>query len=163
MTPLTVKKENIQKRSISNGTRFSQPKNYILKNCDQLLESKNLLVLYMENNRKMPIKSVKIEISKKMSFFLMSNGSFNPKIRFLSQNDGGLCSPRTGTHTHTHTHTHTYTHTHTLADTPESEYRGQPFRVARSFTYHEVSVQKDDRGKTKWKWGRQRRKRRKTL
>ena len=35
----------------------------------------------------MPIKSVKIKISKnkKMRFFLMSQGSFNPKIRFLGQ------------------------------------------------------------------------------
>ena len=35
----------------------------------------------------MPIKSVKMEISKniKMRLFLMSQGSLNPKIRFLGQ------------------------------------------------------------------------------
>ena len=35
----------------------------------------------------MPIKSVKMKISKnkKMHFFLMSQGSFDPKIRFLGQ------------------------------------------------------------------------------
>ena len=35
----------------------------------------------------MTIKSVKMNISKnkKMLFFLMSQGSFNPKIRFLGQ------------------------------------------------------------------------------
>ena len=35
----------------------------------------------------MPIKSVKMKISKnkKMRFFRMSQGSLNPKIRFLGQ------------------------------------------------------------------------------
>ena len=35
----------------------------------------------------MPIKSVKMKISKnkKIGFFLMSQGSLNPKIRFLGQ------------------------------------------------------------------------------
>ena len=35
----------------------------------------------------MPIKSVKLKISKnkKMRFFLMCQGSLNPKIRFLGQ------------------------------------------------------------------------------
>ena len=35
----------------------------------------------------MPIKSVKMKISKnkKLRFFLMSQGSFSPKIRFLGQ------------------------------------------------------------------------------
>ena len=53
----------------------------------QKLETKNVLVLYKEKNRKMPIKSVKMKISKnkKMRFFLMSQGSLNPKIRFLGQ------------------------------------------------------------------------------
>ena len=39
----------------------------------------------------MPIKSVKMKISKnkKMYFFLMSQGSLDPKIRFLGQN---VCS-----------------------------------------------------------------------
>ena len=35
----------------------------------------------------MPIKSVKMKISKnkKMRFFLMSEGSLNPKIKFLGE------------------------------------------------------------------------------
>ena len=43
--------------------------------------------MFIGKNRKMPIKSVKIKISKnkKMRFFLMSQGSLNPKIRFLGQ------------------------------------------------------------------------------
>ena len=47
----------------------------------------------------MPIKSVKVKISKnkKMRFFLMSQGSLNPKIRFLGHN---VCSvARVRTHT----------------------------------------------------------------
>ena len=47
----------------------------------------------------MPIKSVKMKISKKMCFFLMSQGSFNPKIRFLGQR---VC-PVARSHTHRHT------------------------------------------------------------
>ena len=51
----------------------------------------------------MPIKSVKMKISKnkKMRFFLMSQGSLNPKIRFLGQK---MCSvARLQTHRQTHT------------------------------------------------------------
>ena len=60
-----------------------------------------------------------------MCFFLMSQGSFTPKIRFLGQK---VCSVARDTHT----------------DTQESEYRGHPFRVSGMFpsTYHQGSVQK---------------------
>ena len=70
--------------------------------------NENLLVLYEEKIEKMPIKSVKNIISKnkKSVFFLMSQGSFNPKIRFLGQK---VCSVACD-----------QTHTH------ESEYRGHP-------------------------------------
>ena len=44
---------------------------------------------------------MKISKSKKMRFFLMSQGSLNPKIRFLGQN---MCSVA-WLHTHTQTHT----------------------------------------------------------
>ena len=99
------------------------------KKNDQQLENKNLLVLYKEKNTKMPIKSVKMKISKnkKMRFFLMSQGSLDPKIRFLGQK---VCSvARVQTHRQTHRH--------------ESEYRGHPFRVSGIFpsTYHQGSVQ----------------------
>ena len=48
------------------------------KKITSVIEGKNL---------KMPIKCVKMKISKnkKMRFFLMSQGSLNPKIRFLGQ------------------------------------------------------------------------------
>merc|ERR1711923_604721 len=70
---------------------------------------KNLLVLYKGKNRKMPIKSVKIKISKnkKMRFFLISQGPFHPKIRFLGQKVCPVARPQTDGHTHTHTQTHT--------------------------------------------------------
>ena len=63
-----------------------------------------------------------------MNFFLRSQGSFNPKIRFLGQK---VCSvAREQTHTQTDTH--------------ESEYREHPFRVSGIFpsTYHQGSVQR---------------------
>ena len=126
----------------------TQTSHFQVTNCDRQLETKNLLVLYKEKKRKMPIKSVKMEISKtkkcvffscpkdhstqklgsqvkrcvlqpadrqtdgkiyqcyirkksrnvykknvkmensknkKKCFFLMSQGSLNPKIRFLDQ------------------------------------------------------------------------------
>ena len=49
----------------------------------------------------MPIKSVKMKISKnkKMRFFLMSQGSFNPKIWFLGQKVCPVASSHTDTHT----------------------------------------------------------------
>ena len=48
----------------------------------------------------MPIKSVKMKISKnkKMHFFLMSQGSFNPKIRFLGQKVCSVARLHTDTH-----------------------------------------------------------------
>ena len=66
---------------------------------------------------------MKISKNKKMRFFLMSQGSLNPKIRFLGQK---VCSVA-----------------HGQTDTHESEYRGHPFRVSGCFssTYHQGSVQ----------------------
>ena len=71
----------------------------------------------------MPIKSVKMKISKnkKMRFFLMSQGSLNPKIRFLGQKVCPVARGQTDTQTHRHTDTH------------ESDYRGHPFRVSGIF------------------------------
>ena len=68
----------------------------------------------------MSIKSVKMKISKnkKMRFFLMSQGSLNPKIRFLGQK---VCSvARVQTHRQTDTHTHTHTQTHTKVNTEDT-------------------------------------------
>ena len=77
----------------------------------------------------MPIKSVKMKISKnkKMRFFLMSQGSLNPKIRFLGQK---MCSAARG-------------RTHRQTETHESENRGHPFRVSGIFpsTYNQGAVQ----------------------
>ena len=77
----------------------------------------------------MSIKSVKMKISKnkKMRFFLMSQGSLDPKIRFLGQKVSSVA----------------WTQTDTQTDRHESEYRGQPFRVSGIFssTYHRGSVQ----------------------
>ena len=52
----------------------------------------------------MPIKSVKIKISKnkKMRFFLISQGSLNPKIRVLGQKVCPAARGRTDTQTDTH-------------------------------------------------------------
>ena len=71
-----------------------------------------------------------------MRFFLTSQGSFDPKIRFIGQK---VCSvARVQTHRHTDTQTDRQTDRH------ESEYRGHPFRVSGIFpsTYHQGSVQK---------------------
>ena len=50
----------------------------------------------------MPIKSSKIKISKntRRRVYLMSQGSLNPKIRFLGQNMCSVARGRTGRHTH---------------------------------------------------------------
>ena len=73
----------------------------------------------------MRIKSVKMKIlkNKKMRFFLISQGSLNPKIRVLGQK---VCPVARG-----------------QTDTHESDYRGHPFRVSGVFpsTYHQVSAQ----------------------
>ena len=55
----------------------------------------------------MPIKSVKIKISKnkKMRFFLISQGSLNPKIRVLGQKVCPAARGRTDRHTDRQTHT----------------------------------------------------------
>ena len=55
----------------------------------------------------------------------MSQGSLDPKIRFIGQK---VCSvARVQTHRHTDTQTHRHTDRH------ESEYRGHPFR---SFSFN---------------------------
>ena len=89
-----------------------------VKNCDRQLETKKILVLYKEKNRKMPIKSVKIKISKneKMSFYLIIQCNNKvPKSKCV------LCSPRTDTHAR----------------------RGHPLMVSGFFpsTYHQGSAQ----------------------
>ena len=48
----------------------------------------------------MPIKSVKTK-NKRMRFFLMSQGSFNPKNRFLGQKVCSVARGRMDTQTHT--------------------------------------------------------------
>ena len=81
----------------------------------------------------MPIKSVKMKISKnkKMRFFLMFQGSLNPKIIFLAQKLWPVARVQRNTQTDRQTDTH------------ESEYRGHPFRVSGFFPsiYHQGSVQ----------------------
>ena len=78
----------------------------------------------------MAIKSGKMTISKnkKMRFFIMSQGSVNPKIRFLGQKVCSVARLQTDTQTDRH----------------ESDYRGHPFRVSGVFpsTYHQGSAQK---------------------
>ena len=44
---------------------------------------------------------MKISKNKKMRFFLMSQGSLNPKIRFLGQKVCPVARGRTDRHTHT--------------------------------------------------------------
>ena len=72
----------------------------------------------------MPIKSVKMKISKnkKMRFFLMSQGSLIPKIRFQGQK---VCSVARG-----HTDRQTHRQTGTETDRHESGYKGHPFRIS---------------------------------
>ena len=55
----------------------------------------------------------KISKNKKLSFFLMSQGSFSPKIRFLSLKECSVAQGQT--------------------DRQESENRGHPFKVSGSF------------------------------
>ena len=55
----------------------------------------------------MPIKSVKMKISKnkKMRFFLMSQGSLDPKIRFIGQKVCSVARVHTDRQTHRQTDT----------------------------------------------------------
>ena len=86
---------------------------------------------YRDNEKtpKMTLKMsfFKISKNKKMRFFLMSQGSFSPKIRFLGQKVCSVARSQTDRQTDRH----------------ESEYRGHPFRVSGIFpsTYHQGSVQ----------------------
>ena len=65
------------KCSIFNGTRFSQPKYHIPR-----------------------WKTVTSSSKPKIYFFLMSQGSLNPKIRFLGQNVWPVARSQTDTRTH---------------------------------------------------------------
>ena len=78
---------------------------------------------------------MKISKNKKMRFFLMSQGSLDPKITFLCQKVCSVARVQTDRQTHRHTDRQTDRH--------ESEYRGHPFRVSGIFpsTYHQGSVQ----------------------
>ena len=69
---------------------------------------------------------MKISKNKKMHFFLMSQGSLNPKIRFLGQK---VCHVAC-------------LHTDGRTDR-QSDYCGHPFRVSGMFpsTYHQGSAQ----------------------
>ena len=75
-------------------------------------------IIYKEKNRKMPIKSVKMEISKnkKMFIFLMSQESFNQKIRFLGQKVCPVARRQTDGH--------------------ESDYMWAPFQGLRTFSFN---------------------------
>ena len=79
---------------------------------------------------KHPYKKRKNENFEKQKnvFFLMSQGSLNPKIRFLGQKVCTAARERTDGHTDRH----------------ESDYCGHPFRVSGVFpsTYHQGSAQK---------------------
>ena len=80
----------------------------------------------------MTIKSVKMknsEKNKKMCSFLMSQGSLNPRIRFLGQKLWAIARVQTDGRT----------------DGDDSDYRGHPFRVSGVFpsTYHQGSAQKN--------------------
>ena len=63
----------------------------------------------------MPIKSVKMKISKnkQMCFFLMSQGSLDPKIRFIGQKVCSVARVQTDRHTDTQTDRHTDTKVNT--------------------------------------------------
>ena len=60
---------------------------------------------------------MKISKNKKMRFFLISQGSLNPKIRFLGQKMCSVARLQTDTHTDRH----------------ESDYCRHPFRVSGDF------------------------------
>ena len=102
------------------------PRNFIFglgheKETFGVFSPKSSFLLHLE--KKMSIKSVKMKISKneKMRFFLMSQGSFNPKIRLLGQKMWPVGRAHTDTRTHTHT---------------QSDYCGHPFRVSWVFFFN---------------------------
>ena len=70
----------------------------------------------------MPIKSVKMKISKnkKMRFFLMSQGSLDPKIRFIGQKVCSVARVQTDRQTHRHTDRHTDRQTDTKVNTEDT-------------------------------------------
>ena len=89
-------------------------------------------MLCKENIKEMPIESIEMKIleNRKKLFFLMSQGLFNPKIRFLVEK---VC-PVACLHTDRQTDGQT---------DRQSDYCGHPFRVSGFFpsTYHQGSAQ----------------------
>ena len=65
---------------------------------------------------------MKISKNKKMRFFLMSQGSLNPKIRFLGQKVLPVACAQTDRQTHRHTDRHTDRQTDRQTYRHESEY-----------------------------------------
>ena len=119
MSHLTVKMKFLkkcQKSSIIYGTRFSQPKYHIPR-------WKLWTVAWNQKFTRVICVKLKISKNQKSRFFLMSQGPFNPKIRFLGQK---VC------------------HVACLQTDTQSDYCGHPFRVSGCFpsTYHQGSAQK---------------------
>ena len=91
----------------------------------------------------MPIKSVKMKISKnkKMLLFLMSQGSLNPKIRFLGQKVCPVARGRTDGQTHRPTD---QTHTKVTTEGTLSWFQEFSFNLSPSigpiYTYIKVKV-----------------------
>ena len=93
----------------------------------------------------MPIKSVKMKISKnkKMRFFLMSQGSLDPKITFLCQKVCSVARVQTDTQTHRQTDRQTDTKVNT-EDTLSGfqEFFLQPIIKDRSnYSFISINVQ----------------------
>ena len=88
-----------------------------VKNCDRQLETKKKYQCYIRKKSKNAYKKRKNENFEKQknAFFLMSQGSFNPKIRFLGQKVCHVARVQPDTHTH------------------ESDYCGHPFKVSGVF------------------------------
>ena len=93
----------------------------------------------------MPIKSVKMKISKnkKMRFFLMSQGSLDPKIRFIGQKVCSVARVQTDRHTDRQTHRQTRKW---IQRTPFQGFRNFSFnlssRIGPIFSKHYVPMPK---------------------
>ena len=96
----------------SSGRQRWRP-DYVRVGQKQLSPVRAIVLLHKEKIEKMPIKSVKVKISKNKTMrFFMSQESLNQKIRFLAQKLWSV--PRV----------------HRQTDRHESEYRGNPFRLS---------------------------------
>ena len=118
--PFNSKK--IQSNSSLNFLMVQGPPS--VNNCDRQHENKNVLVLYKGKNRKIPIKSVKIEISKtkkNLFFFSRPKDHSTQKLGFFVKS----CDLQPA-------HRHTDTHTDRQTDR-WSDYCGHPFRVSGIF------------------------------